>query len=73
MLGGFGGKRFVRGGVCGGGGVSQKARPGVSRNGSNLFTKPPASRRKTAANTKMTHSARSEGSFFFVSAVVNEQ
>lgn len=23
---GFGGKRFVRGGVCGGGGVSQKAR-----------------------------------------------
>ena len=25
MRGGFGGKRFVRGGVCGGGGVSQKA------------------------------------------------
>lgn len=29
MRGGFGGKRFVRGGVCGGWGVSQKARAGA--------------------------------------------
>lgn len=36
---------------------------GLSRNHFNLFTKPPASQ-KMAANENMTHSLRSEGSFF---------